>query len=313
VFLRKLLRFMPRSALGRALGACNRGDFAAAAALLDDLLQATPQPASDVVLYACEAHLECAREREAAGDWNGALQSLERAAALRPQWADVHLGLGRAHEHLDQPQRACEAYQRALTANPRYFEARLSLARLLMQLEDRAGALRQLQEAAQSGPAYAAPQLAELVRGLPAAELGNASANTRWEALFTTLLAGPPSPVAAGLEVARQALRAGNDALAIHTLKGLLAQHPEFPDLHNLLGVAYDNEEMTDDAVEEFEIALRLNPDYVDARLNLGLALHERGRDAEAERHLRAVAEHGTGNELAHSVLGQIAARSGRR
>jgi Tfp pilus assembly protein PilF len=70
---------------------------------------------------------------------------------------------------------------------------------------------------------------------------------------------------------------------------------------------------MTDDAVEEFEIALRLNPEFLDARLNLGLALCERGRDAEAERHLRAVAEHGTGNELAHSVLAQIAARSGRR
>jgi hypothetical protein len=47
--------------------------------------------------------------------------------------------------------------------------------------------------------------------------------------------------------------------------------------------------------------------------LNLGLALHERGRDAEAEHHLRAVAEHGTGNDLAAHVLAQIAARSAGR
>lgn len=311
MFLRKLLRFMPRSALGRALGASNRGDFAAAAALLDELLATSPAPSADVVLYATEAHLECASAREAAGDWAGALQSLERAATLRPQWADVHQRLGRVCEHLDQPQRARDAYERALAVNPRYFAARLSLARLLMQLEDRAGALRQLQEAAQSGPAYAAPELQELVRELP--EQTTSTGRRRLERRLAALMAGPPSPAAAGLEVARAALRNGDDALAIRTLKGLLQQHPDFPDLHNLLGVAYENEEMTDDAVEEFEIALRLNPDFLDAELNLGLALHERGRDAEAERHLRAVAERGGGNELAASVLAQIAARSGSR
>jgi tetratricopeptide (TPR) repeat protein len=70
---------------------------------------------------------------------------------------------------------------------------------------------------------------------------------------------------------------------------------------------------MTDDAIEEFEIALGINDGFLDARLNLGLALYERGRDAEAERHLRRVAAHASGNQLATSVLAQIEARSGVR
>jgi Flp pilus assembly protein TadD len=265
------------------------------------------------VLCACENQLELAHEREMQGDLPGALQSLERAAALRPRYADVQLRLGRLYERVDQPLRARDAYGRALEVNPRYFEARLNAARLAMYLEDGAGALLQLQEAARSGPEYAANQLQEIIAGIPASGAPSPAASQRLGTLFETLLAGPPSPVAAGLEAARAALRAGDNALAIAELKKLLRAHPNFPDLHNLLGVAYDNEEMTDDAIEEFEIALGLHDGFLDARLNLGLALYERGRDGEAERHLRRVAAHGSGNQLATSVLAQIEARSGAR
>lgn len=313
MFLRKLFRFLPGSALGRALGAYNRGDFEAASVLFEELLHGTGEPPADLVLCACENQLELARQRETAGDLQGSLAALERAVALRPAWADVQLRLGRLYERLDQPLRARDAYGRALEANPRYFEARLNLARLLIHLEDGAGALQQLQEAARSGPEYAAPQIEAILAGIPAAGPGTAAARARMGTLFESLLSGPPSPVAAGLELARGALRAGDNALAIAELKKLLRAHPNFPDLHNLLGVAYDNEEMTDDAIEEFEIALGLHDGFLDARLNLGLALYERGRDGEAERHLRRVAAHGSGNQLATSVLAQIEARSGAR
>lgn len=313
MFLRKLFRFVPRSTLRRGLTAFNRGEFEAAAAAFEEILAAAETPPGDVLLCACEAYSECAHQRQAAGDAAGAVQALERAAALRPRYADIQMRLGRLYEKLDLVQHAREAYERALDINPRYFEARLSLARLLMGLENRAGALAQLQEAAGSGPEYAAGGLKELIRSVPSAEMASTAARERLESLFAQLLAGPPSPVAARLEVARAALRDGDNWLAIAELKKLLAQHPRFPDLHNLLGVAYDNEEMTDDAIEEFEQALRLNPAYCDARLNLGLALFERGRDAEAERHLRRVESEQPGNQLAASVLQQIRARSALR
>lgn len=310
MFLTKLLRWMPRGGLGRALAACNRGEFAAAVELFETLLEESETPPPDMVMCACEAYAGLASQRVEAGDVPGALHALERAATLRPGYADVQLHLGRLYEQVDHVQRARAAYERALEINPRFFEARLSLARLLVHLDAGDAALRHLQEAARSGPAYAATSLQELLVTVATDDSTIAAARPRFDALLETLLAGPPSPLAARLEVARTALRTGDNLLAISELKNLLELHPTFPDLHNLLGVAYDNEEMTDDAIEEFETALRLNADYTDARLNLGLALMERGRDAEAMRHLRRVEAAQPENALARDLLRQIAARN---
>lgn len=310
MFLRKLFRFVPRSAFGRALAAYNRGEFDNAATLFEDVLGPAPESASsDVLACASETYLELAQARDAAGDAAGAVRAIERAIELRPRYADVQLRLGRLCERQDQPQRAREAYLRALEINPRYFEARLSLARLLMQLEDRTGALVQLHEAARSGPAAAVDDLRRMLADLPGTDTASPTVRPRLTAKIDALLAGAPSPVSAGLERARAALRAGDNGAAILELRTLLRAHPDFPDLHNLLGIAYDNDEMTDDAIEEFEHALRINERYLDARLNLGLTLFERGRDAEAERHLRCVADEPSGSQLAHDVLSQIAAR----
>lgn len=313
MFQRKLFRFVPRSTLRRALGAMHRGDPESAAPLFEEILSSSVHPPADIVACACEAWFECAARREAEADLAGAVQALERAAALRPGYADVQLRLGRLYERQDQTQRAHEAYGRALEINPRFFEARLNLARLLMHLENGAAALQQLQEAARSGPASAAGDLQELLSSVPSSGSLPSTTRARLEALFDKLLAGAPSTISAGLEQVRGALRRGDNTLAIGELKQLLKRHPEFPDLHNLLGVAYDNEEMTDDAIEEFEQALHLNSGYLDARLNLGLALFERGRDREAEAHLRRVVAAQPHHELAQSVLAQITARSAVR
>jgi tetratricopeptide (TPR) repeat protein len=310
VFLRKLFRFVPRSAFGRALGAYSRGEFEPAAAMFEDVLAGVAEPSSDLLACACETYLELAQARDAGGDRAGAVRALERAVQLRPRFADVQLRLGRLCERQDQPQRAQEAYMRALEINPRYFEARLSLARLLMQLEDRTGALVHLHEAARSGPAAAVEDLRRLLHDLPATDTASPGVRPRLVAKIDALLAGSSaSPHDAELERARAALRSGDNAAAIATLRGLLQTHVDFPDLHNLLGIAYDNDEMTDDAIEEFEHALRINEHYNDARLNLGLALFERGRDAEAERHLRRAAADPAGSQLAQEVLGHIEAR----
>jgi len=303
MLLRNLLRWLPGSPSRRALELFDRGDFAAAAAAFDALLGDTADAGGNLGRYASEAHLEVGRRRAAAGDAAGAIADFERAAALRPHWADVQMQLGRLYESSDRPDAARAAYERALAVNPRYFEARLALARLLVHLGQGGAAMRHLQEAASGAPSAAADALSEIASSLSRQE----SPTARLDALLDTLL--PTPAVGERIAAVQQFLRAGNYAAAIAALQELLRLHPDFPDLHHLLGVAYDAEQMIDDAIEEFEQALRLNAAYVEARINLALALCRRGRDAEAERHLRRVIQQEPQHELARSLLASIEAR----
>ncbi len=315
MFLQKLFRFVPRSTLRRALSHFNHGEFAEAAELFEEVIHHEASPPEDVALYACECLVEIGKGKLAKHDLPGALRAYERAAALRPEYADVQLQLGQLYEQAEQVQGARQSYERALAINPRYFEARLSLARLLMQEDDVSEAMQHLEEAAEHGPEFARSQVLEALQGLPdnddsrqASSQVNSKA-AQLDSLFEDLLSAAPTPVMAGIEVARCAMRDGDNKQAIAEIKKLLKINPDFPDLHNLLGIAYDNEEMVDDAIEEFEQSLHLNTHFVDARINLGLTLFGRGRYREADHHLQLVAARQPGHKLVQSVLSQIAAR----
>lgn len=309
MFLRDLFRLLPRNPLRRALGALNRGEFDHAAALLENILRGEARPAQDLCVYACEAYQKAGQQRREAGDVAGALRCLQRAAALCPTFADVHFHLAELYEHCDQPEPARRAYEQALVLNPRYFQARLALARLLTHCGDTDSALRQLQDAA-----AAAPEASAALSGWLAAHATSAAdAQAHLETFFTTLASTPPSVLEAGVEKARRALRTGDQRRAITALQSLLGEHAGYPDLHNLLGVAYDTAGMLDDAVEEFERAVTLNPDYAEARMNLGVALFHRGRHEEAARHLTWVEKKHPGHELVRNVLAQITSATSRR
>lgn len=306
MFLRKLFRLVPGSSLRHALVHFDAGEFEAAAEELDALIAATSSPGENLVRYAAEAHVEAGRLRAATGDAEAAIVHFERAVTLRPRYADLHTQLARLYESTDRPDDARTAYERALSIHPGYLEARLGLARLLVHLGEGGAALRQLQEAARSAPESTAGALQEIASRLAAADEPSRAAGL--DALLDTL--APAPALRERIAAAQQALRSGDAARAIAALKELVQQHPDYPDLHHLLGVAYDAEEMTDDAIEEFERALGLNPHYAEARLNLGLALFRRGRDAEAERHLRRVTKQDPAHDLARSLLERIAVRS---
>lgn len=76
--------------------------------------------------------------------------------------------------------------------------------------------------------------------------------------------------------------------------------------IHNNLGLAYDAINRYDDAVEEFREAIKLNPEYIEARNNLAVQLTCRGEHAAAIEELQKVLEFNPGYTESRCNLGQV-------
>ena len=81
---------------------------------------------------------------------------------------------------------------------------------------------------------------------------------------------------------AGERLEAGDAYGAIHLLREALASGRAFADAHHLLGLALSTVGQHEEAVQQFDRALELNPRYVDALLNRAVTLNELGRYDEA-------------------------------
>jgi lipoprotein NlpI len=71
---------------------------------------------------------------------------------------------------------------------------------------------------------------------------------------------------------------------AIQDFDQALRIDPNYADAFNNLGVAYAGKGQTNRAIEDFDHAIQLDPNYAIAIYNRGLALRNLGRAAEAEQ-----------------------------
>jgi arylsulfatase A-like enzyme/Flp pilus assembly protein TadD len=98
---------------------------------------------------------------------------------------------------------------------------------------------------------------------------------------------------------------------ALGILEGLAADHPEFAEAHNYLGVAYARLGRGDEAQREFARVLELDPSSASALNNLGSLALGRGDDATAIRHLERALTLDPDSASASNGLGVARARSG--
>ena len=103
--------------------------------------------------------------------------------------------------------------------------------------------------------------------------------------------ASRPDRAAALFTEALSAQEAGDDARATALLNEVIAIAPQQAAPHTNLGIVYRRMGRLDDAVREYETAIRLNPGDAEAYHDLGLAHRTRGAFAEAERAYRRALE----------------------
>jgi len=98
---------------------------------------------------------------------------------------------------------------------------------------------------------------------------------------------------------------------AVRVLQSAARRQPNFPDVHNQLGVALSLAGEPLRAESHLQRAVELNPDYAEAQLNLAILLSERGGYASARDHLREFDRivRGTGEGFPDAALDDLAAR----
>ena len=90
------------------------------------------------------------------------------------------------------------------------------------------------------------------------------------------------------------------------------AKAPNNPRAHNYLGIALSNADRVQEAIEQYEQALRLKPDYAEAQYNLGNALLASGRTQEAASHWQQAVNIDPNYTDARNNLGAALAQAGR-
>jgi tetratricopeptide (TPR) repeat protein len=111
---------------------------------------------------------------------------------------------------------------------------------------------------------------------------------------------------------------------ALADFEGVLATHPDFPDIRNWAGVCQAMLGRPEGALREFDQAIRLNPRYAEAHLNRAVILSELGRSDEVGESVMRLRELDAanddtfppelGNRIAtdHGRLGDLYMQAGR-
>ena len=201
------------------------------------------------------------RPEEAAG-------LLGRAAALIPGDASAHNNYGNAQRDLGRHLGALESYDRALAIRSDYAEAHYNRAITLQELNRHEEALASYDRAIALKPDYAA---AWSTRGVLLRSMGrreDALASFDHAIALRSDYAEPHDHRGATL----QDLGRLEEALAAH--ERALALRPDHADALNNRGVALHRLERFEEAAASYDRALAVRPDFADALNNRGVTLH---------------------------------------
>jgi tetratricopeptide (TPR) repeat protein len=306
MFVERFVRFVPKSGLKRALTHFNNGDYRRACKEFEShrsraALDGKGQDQELMRMYMVEAYIGYAKQLTQESKHAEAAAALEKAAALQPRYADVHYSLGSTYVAMGKVAEARECFAQALDINPGYLRARIMLAKSYHETGENEKALESLETSLSTAPAFLLDQVKDLIRLIRFGSSGEER-----DILFRRLLEEKPTSAQVSKQIALEAIQNGEYDAAASELKKALSVSPNYPDLHNLLGIAFANRGMTDDAVIEFETALKIHPEYLKARLNLALALYEKGLRDDSMRNLEMVLELDPENELAVNLLHEL-------
>ncbi len=322
VFGALLMAADEKTAVREAIAASRRGDRAGAQqnarealGYLDALPQAD-RAAPDAVLLRLQA-LYLAGDRSAAdalantlssaaagralgsiGEFNQAESILTRALAANPGDFGVLYDLGIAATYAGHHDRAREALETALRQRPENADVLYSLAYVYTGLKQKEEAVRLL---AQGG--RVAPERADIQK-LLAITTGDIGAFADSLEAWNRYLKLVPDDDFARRERGYTAACRGQFEEGIAELEWFLARHPDDPAGHFELAMAQAESE-PGQALTHFDRALKLQPDFVEARAARGGFLYRQGKPEAALPDLESAAAQRPADAVTLDRLGQ--------
>ena len=201
------------------------------------------------------------------GKYQQAIQNLQRAVTVQPDYAKAHAALGTLYLQLGNFPASEKALTLALNINPDLLQAEANLAVLYTKTERLDHAVQIYQNLLQRHP--------ESLQ----ARLGIASAYQQAERFpeaieaYLESLKRSPNLAAAMTNLASCYEATENEAQAIHYYKAALVLEPNLPMANGNLGAIYQERGELDAALPLLEKAIRQNPQFTEARYRLGLVL----------------------------------------
>lgn len=236
----------------RAQAALDRGDLRQAEGELTALTALTP--------HSAEALQRLGRVFELQGRVAEAATCYDRALKLDPNYVGALIGMGRVEALRGNRQDALRRFEAAIEIEPNEASAHLALGGVLESM----GKIEEAQ-AAYFRSLSTDPMLTEASRRIAALQIGRNEADLALARLDQTLESTPGDAEALLLR-GRAHLALGHVAPAVADLKAAAARLPDRPDVHFNLALALEAARQPGDALRSAEQALKLAPDYADAR-----------------------------------------------
>ena len=244
-----------------------------------------------------EAHIKLGLTQAYIGDFDGALASFTAILVRHPDFPDIYYALGIVQASSGRLSAAQASFEKAIEVNPTYKDAIIKLGILHCSQGEYETAAACLRKAGSIDPDDTNLQLAiaavDSIMACPADvksmpdELkrlfGGGKPIDQAVHQFNTHLKIKPD-LSAVLAIIKEFSQedAALCEMLIPVVHDYVRDQPNYPDTHNTLGSIYLKLNKLARAEECFSEALRLNPDYLKARVNLFNTLHLMGKIDEA-------------------------------